>query len=83
MEGVEITFNDDICTGCGLCALDVCFVDAITVMGGNTKRDEEKCRICGRCAEICPKGAVKIKMHDDALKRSLERVETLVDVKLE
>ncbi len=83
MEDVEITFNEDICNGCALCAQDVCFVDAITVMDGNTKRDEEKCRICGRCAEICPKGAVKIKIHGDALKRSLERVEALVDVESE
>jgi len=83
MEGVEITFNEDICNGCGLCSKEVCFVDAITVMGGTTKRDDQKCRICGRCAEICPKSAVKIEMHDDALKRSLERVKTLVDVELE
>jgi ferredoxin len=83
MEGVEIIFNDDLCNNCGLCARDICFVDAITVTDGNTKRDQQKCRICGRCAEICPKGAVKIEMNEDALKRSLERVEPLVDVELE
>lgn len=83
MEGVEIIFNKKLCNGCGLCSQDVCFVDAITVTEGNIKRDEEKCRICGRCAEMCPRGAVKIEMHDDALKRSLERVKTLVDVEVE
>lgn len=83
MEGVEIIFQEEKCNNCGLCAGVLCFVDAITLENGKIKRNMEKCRICGRCAEICPKGAVKIKMHDDALKRSLERVEILVDVKLE
>lgn len=83
MEGVEIVFQEEKCNNCGLCAGALCFVDAITLENGKIKRNMEKCRICGRCAEICPKGAVKIKMHDDALKRSLERVEILVDVKLE
>lgn len=83
MEGVEIVFNNKLCNNCGLCSQGVCFVDAITVTDGNIKRDEEKCRICGRCAEICPKGAVKIIMHEGALKRSLERVKPLVDVEVE
>jgi heterodisulfide reductase subunit A-like polyferredoxin len=83
MEGVEIVFNNKLCNDCGLCSQGVCFVDAITLTDGNIKRDEKKCRICGRCVEICPKSAVKIKMHDDALKRSLERVKPLVDVEVE
>lgn len=83
MEGVKIVFNDNLCNGCGACAQGVCFVDAITVTGGNIKRDEKECRICGRCAEMCLKGAVKIEMDNNALKRSLERVKPLVDVELD
>lgn len=80
MEGIQITFNEDNCNGCGLCARSTCFVEAIKIIDGKAKRDEEKCRICGRCAEICPRNVVTIEMDDDAVKRSLERVEPLVDV---
>lgn len=83
MEGVRIIFNEDNCNGCGLCAEDTCFLDAITIIDGKAKRDEEKCRICGRCAEICPRNAVIIRMDEDAVKRSLNRVEPLVDVESE
>jgi ferredoxin len=83
MEGVEIIFQEEKCNDCGLCACNLCFVDAITMKDGEIKREMEKCKICGRCAEICPKGALKIEMSDYALKRSLARVEPLVDVELE
>lgn len=83
MVGVEIDFNENFCSACGLCTKDICFLEAINIIKGKIKRDQDKCRICGRCVEICPKGAVTIKIHDDSVKRSLERVEPLVDVKLE
>lgn len=83
MEGVEIIFNPEVCNGCGLCASDTCFVDAVDIINGKAKRNENNCRICGRCVEVCPRGAVKIVMHDDAIKNSLERVEHLVDVEQE
>jgi ferredoxin len=83
MEGVEITFNEKNCTGCGLCAKNLCFVDAIRIRDGKANRNSKECRICGRCAEICPQNAIIIKMDDNSLKRSLERVEPLVDVRLE
>lgn len=83
MDGVEITFNPELCNGCGLCAHDTCFVDAITIIGGKAKRNDNDCRICGRCVEMCPRGAVEILMHGDAINNSLERIEHLVDVEQE
>jgi ferredoxin len=79
MEGVEIIFNQDLCNNCGLCARGICFVDAIT-RDDITKRNSDKCRICGRCVEICPQNALTIKIKDDALQRSIERVNPLVDL---
>ncbi|OPX57364.1 MAG: NADH-plastoquinone oxidoreductase subunit [Methanobacterium sp. PtaB.Bin024] len=83
MIGAKIYFNEDLCSACGLCAEGVCFLDVIKNINGKVQRDPDKCRICGRCAEICPKGAVIIQISDDSVKRSLERVKPLVDVKSE
>lgn len=80
MTGVNLEFNPEICTGCGRCTEDICFVDAIHVADGKAVVDKDKCRVCGRCAETCPKGALVVKISDDAVKRSIERVEGLVDV---
>lgn len=83
MEGVEINFNPEDCNGCGICAHETCFVNAISVINGKAKRNYNICRICGRCVEACPQGAVKILVGDDAIKNSLERVEPLVNVEQE
>ena len=80
MTGVNLEFNPEICTGCGKCTEDICFVDAIHVADAKAAVDEDKCRVCGKCAETCPKGALVVKISDDAVKRSVERVEGLVDV---
>jgi len=80
MTGVNLEFNPEICTVCGKCTEDICFVDAIHIKNGKAAEDEDKCRVCGRCAETCPKGALAVKISDDAVKRSIERVEGLVDV---
>jgi ferredoxin len=83
LVGVEIKFNDKLCIGCGNCARDICFVEAINLENGKAKINLEKCRGCGRCAEVCLEGAVTVEMEADAVERSIERVEQLVDVKSE
>lgn len=82
MTGVQINFHQDLCNGCSICASGVCFVDAITV-DGKARRNSGICRACGRCAEICPQKAVKLEITDDAIKKSIERVDSLVDLKRE
>lgn len=80
MIGVELKFQSDNCTGCGKCTRDVCFVDAIFLENGKVKIDTEKCRICGRCAEICPNDSLMILMAPDAIKKSVNSVKTLVNL---
>ena len=83
MEGVEINLNEAICVGCGSCTKDICFVEAIRVENGKATIDMIKCRGCGRCAEVCPSGAITVQMAKDAVKRSIKRVKPLVDVESE
>ncbi len=80
MIGVEIIFNEELCQGCGQCTRDICFVDAISLKKGKAVRDNKKCRGCGRCAENCNQDAFIVEIKSDAVKSSIEHVETLVDV---
>jgi len=50
---------------------------------GRVVIDLKKCRSCGRCAEICKNNAIRILMTPEAVNRSIERVEKLVDVESE
>jgi ferredoxin len=83
MEGVVLDFEEEYCTGCGNCTQGSCFVDALTMVDGKMVINRTKCRVCGRCTEVCSAGALSIKMGEDAVGRSVERVETLVDVEEE
>jgi ferredoxin len=80
MEGAELKYNRELCIGCGNCSYDICFVNAITIHDKKAVIDNDMCRVCGRCAEICTNDALTVCISSDAVDRSVERVEKLVDV---
>jgi Na+-translocating ferredoxin:NAD+ oxidoreductase RNF subunit RnfB len=45
------------CIGCGKCARE-CAFDAITVANNLAFIDSLKCRLCRKCAPVCPTGAI-------------------------
>lgn len=51
--------NEDLCTGCGLCA-KYCAAEAIKVIDEKAKIDKERCTGCGQCLVSCPNNATKI-----------------------
>ena len=48
------------CLGLGTC-VSVCAFGALSVVDGVAVVDEEKCVLCGKCIDICPKGLIKKK----------------------
>ncbi len=80
MIGMKIKFQEELCNGCGQCSSSICFVEAITLKNDKAIRDSEKCKGCGRCAEICNRGAFRVEIKPDAVKNSIEHVNSLVDV---
>lgn len=61
--------NEDLCSGCGLCA-SVCPFDAIEIKeeGGRriAKVNVIRCKGCGACAATCPSGAMQQNYFTDA-----------------
>ncbi len=52
-------FVTDVCVGClaNPCK-NVCPTDAIKIVNGRSHIDQEKCIKCGKCAGVCPYGAI-------------------------
>jgi len=71
----------DTCVGCGTCVeKSGCLVKAVQLSDGVAVISKE-CRGCGRCAEVCPEGAIDVTVEDsDFIRRSIERIEAVVDV---
>ncbi|MGC8603915.1 MAG: DUF362 domain-containing protein [Desulfomonilaceae bacterium] len=81
MPGVSVSVTDR-CVGCGACTAGVCFVDAIHLEGKHAVIDDDLCRGCGRCADICPNDAIVVTVTDtDYIDNAIRRISSVVDVK--
>lgn len=79
MPGIEVTVTQD-CIGCGTCTENVCFADAIAIEDGRAVIGE-RCRGCGRCVEVCPNGAIELRVIDPAFAdRTLQRLLAAVNL---
>jgi len=50
---------NDQCLGCGECTQDICFVDAIRMVGDRARIGSD-CRGCGQCVDVCPNEAIEL-----------------------
>ena len=70
VEPINAFVNEDICTGCGNCAL-VCPFSAVDVQYQDKKNERiaevtsVMCKGCGNCAAACPSGAMQQKGFTD------------------
>jgi len=60
-EPVSIIFENEICSGCGLCA-GICPVNCLQIYNGFGKIDEERCIRCGLCYFVCPRSYLPVKL---------------------
>lgn len=57
------------CAGCGIC-LNVCPVEAISMVEDKAEIDEGKCIECGKCAQVCPKEAIYYEVEQQRVESS-------------
>jgi len=80
MPGVNVTVND-LCSGCGLCAEDVCWVDAIKMVDGRAVISD-MCKGCGRCLAVCKDNAIQLTISSGQfVKNSIDKIAPLVDIR--
>jgi uncharacterized Fe-S center protein len=70
MEQELMTWNQSLCTFCGICANN-CPQDAIEVKADSFLVDEKSCWRCGRCVRVCPEGALTVPVSMDNFQISL------------
>ena len=79
MPGISVTVTEK-CVGCGTCAENICFVNAISIEEGLAVIGSG-CRGCGRCVDVCPQGAIEMKMEKtENVVEAISRISKLVDV---
>jgi ferredoxin len=49
--------REALCSGCGLCAT-TCPTEAISLIGGIARIDQERCNYCLLCQQECPQRAI-------------------------
>jgi ferredoxin len=81
IPGVQVAVSE-ACLGCGTCAEEICFVDAIHLNEAGIAEINTACRGCGRCVEICPNEAIELRIEDPAfVAQTINRITNIVDVR--
>ncbi len=80
IPGIHVKVTD-ACAGCGACTEEaVCIFGAIAMEEDHAVIDEENCRACGRCVDICPEKAITLVIEDPAyIEHTIERFSKIVD----
>ena len=80
MPGIKVEVSEK-CIGCGDCQQDVCFINAMSMKDGKAIINQDLCRGCGRCINICKQNAIEIIIFDsEFINESLKRISAAVDV---
>lgn len=82
LPGISVSVDAALCDGCGVC-VEKCFAAEMRLENGKAVIGPD-CKACGRCLELCPRGAIAMHFEDEErLYRSLvERVRAVAEVGL-
>jgi Pyruvate/2-oxoacid:ferredoxin oxidoreductase delta subunit len=82
MPGVKVGVDRDRCIGCQACVKqNICYVRAISMHDGKASINDALCKGCARCVQFCAEKAIDLHIEDsEFMRRTIERIEPLVDV---
>lgn len=80
LKGLDLSVDRKKCKQCLTCVKD-CFMQALSMKDGVPVRDESLCKGCGRCATVCPHGAVTMTIAEvsEAAGELFDRVRSRAD----
>lgn len=73
----EISYLADKCIGlseCGFCKRELP-ADGVSFASGKAELDMEKCRLCLRCADVCPSKAIKLEGKEYTVRQLIDIAE--------
>lgn len=79
MKRKIITINEDLCTGCGICA-DACVEGAIQIIDGKARLIcEILCDGLGACIGTCPEGAITFEEKESEPYNEIKVIQLLIE----
>ncbi len=80
LNGVEIAIDTSKCVKCMKCLNDICMAEAISLNNNKIRINQEKCRGCGLCVNICGQNAITLKYDDKAIDSIVDKLYNLVEL---
>lgn len=79
LDGVSIKINEDNCKKCLKCLKQDCMFDAIHLENGKITINQEMCRGCGLCANVCKFDAITVNYDNKTIDNVINRMYNLIE----
>lgn len=80
LDGVEIAIDNSKCIDCMKCLNEICMSEAISFKDNAIQINQNKCRGCGLCVNICKQNAITLKYNDKSIDSIVNKLQNLVEL---
>lgn len=80
LDGVEIAIDNSKCIDCMKCLNEICMSEAISFKDNAIQINQNKCRGCGLCVNICKQNAITLKYNDKSIDSIVNKLHNLVEL---
>ena len=77
---VEIAIDNSKCIDCMKCLNEICMSEAISFKDNAIQINQNKCRGCGLCVNICKQNAITLKYNDKSIDSIVNKLHNLVEL---